>query len=321
MFPILRRHWTLWAAWTMGSALVLYLNPWGPFRGAELLACLGSLLMVLDRRVPRDALLAIGLSAVALLAALDDHGVTIDRLILGWSAFAGASIFVARAVDDQRVLEDLVGQVVLQKDAARGFEAFRENLRDEIARARRHERPFAVLSVAPRSKGVSAGPSAESEVLARVVQARQVYEIGDALRDALHRYSRVVVTDRRVLCCVPELDQEALPPLLLRIHETIADTLGTKLEIGPALFPRDALSADDLIAAADDARRPQLASVSTTASLSTDRGGVEGDSVEADRAEAARVEAARVEAARVEEARVEEASVEGAAASLRDARA
>ena len=58
---------------------------------AELLACLGSLLMVLDRRVPRDALLAIGLSAVALLAALDDHGVTIDRLILGWSAFAGAS--------------------------------------------------------------------------------------------------------------------------------------------------------------------------------------------------------------------------------------
>ena len=301
MFPILRRHWTLWAAWTLGSALVLYFNPWGPFRGAELLACVGSLLMVLDRRVPRDAMLAIGLSAFALCAALDDHGVTIDRLILGWSAFAGASIFVARAVDDHRVLEDLVGQIILEKDAPRGLTAFRESLRDEIARARRHERPFAVLSIAPRSKGDSAGPSPKSEILARVVEARQIFEVGDALRDVLHRYARVVVTDQRVLCCVPELDEEALAPLLLRIHETIDDLVGTKLEIGPVLYPRDALSADDLIAAADDARRPQLAPVSTTGSLSADGDGVEAASVEAARGDAARGE--------------------GAAASLRDASA
>ena len=105
MFPLLRRHQTLWAAWVLGSAALLFASPVHGFGWAELLACTGSLVLALDERVRREALLAVGLPALALIALLDPEPIGVARLALLWGVFAIGVVFGARALDDGRALE------------------------------------------------------------------------------------------------------------------------------------------------------------------------------------------------------------------------
>lgn len=251
MFPILRRHWTLWAAWTVAASITLYANPWLPFGWPELLACIGSLVLSADRRTRREGLLAIGLPAIGLLAVVDEHGVSVWRLVADWAVFIGAVLFGARAVDDQHELETLAGHLALGSDAEDRYRDLLEAAESEIARARRHDRSLLILSLAPTRERDEAD---DRPIEARLLEARGVYEASLVLREELHRYARVAATDRRVLCLVPEADLEAAPALLERLRKRVEAEHGLRLEAGVAVFPGDALAVEDLIAAADDAR-------------------------------------------------------------------
>ncbi len=249
MFPILRRHWALWAAWTVVASILLFANPWIPFGWPELLACIGSLVLSADRRTRRESLLAVGLPAIGLLAVVDAHDATVWRLVADWSVFLGAVLLGARAVDDQHELEELAGHLALGPEAEAARRALMEAIHSEIARARRHDRSLLVLSLAPMRRG-----GVDEGLQAKLLAARGVRETAMIVREELHRYATVAETGERVLCLVPEADLDAAPALLERLSKRVEAAHGLVLEAGVAVFPGDALAAEDLIAFADDAR-------------------------------------------------------------------
>lgn len=252
----------LWAGWTAAAAVLLFANPLWNFSWAELVACIGSLTLSLDDRTRRETLLAIGLPAIALLVVMEGPSPVVLRLVTDWFVFIGAVLFGARAVDDQRELEAIAGQLALGPDAELAMAGFRKAVGAEIARARRHERSFVLLSFAPHPRTMAKEPVGESRVLYRLAEARWVLELASVLSDEVHHYSSIVAADRRVLCLVPEVEEAAVDLLVKRLSEAAAEEYAIEVESGVACFPRDALGVDDLIEAADESRRkPRLESV------------------------------------------------------------
>ncbi len=185
MFPILRQHWTLWAAWTLLSSALLFANPWATFSWPELFACVGALILAIDPRARRETLLAVGLPAIALLCLLDGEGASIARFAINWFVFIGAVLLGARAVDDQRELEAIAGHLALGQDPEQATSNFLVAVEREIDRARRHDRTFVVLSVAPHPRALDAGPPSERLVYRKLAKARWMLELADLLRDEL----------------------------------------------------------------------------------------------------------------------------------------
>lgn len=262
MFPILRQHWTLWAAWTLLSSALLFANPWATFSWPELFACVGALILAIDPRARRETLLAVGLPAIALLCLLDGEGASIARFAINWFVFIGAVLLGARAVDDQRELEAIAGHLALGQDPEQATSNFLVAVEREIDRARRHDRTFVVLSVAPHPRALDAGPPSERLVYRKLAKARWMLELADLLRDELHRYADVLPTYERVLCAVPELEDSLVNALTKRITEVAQRTRGLEIEIGVARYPQDAWGVTDLIDFADVQRpKPTLESV------------------------------------------------------------
>jgi hypothetical protein len=275
MFPILRQHWMLWGIWILTASILLFANPWIGFSWPELVACIGSLMLAVDRRTRRETLLAVGLPMIALLAVVDANGVSVARLVADWFFFIGAVLLGARAVEDQVELEAIAGHLVLGSDPERALAEFKKSVESEIARARRHERSFVILSFAPLAHSVKQQASAPggSLVLARLAEARWILELREVLSDENHLYAAVTATQDRVLCLIPEVNETEIDALSKRLAVASLDRLGLEIETGLASFPRDALRCDDLIATADEARRaPKLESVPTQSELREEGG-------------------------------------------------
>jgi hypothetical protein len=263
MFPLLRRHWTLWSAWILTSTVLLFASPLGHFGWAELFACLGSFVLSIDPRIRREAVLATGLPLIVLLGSLDAEGASVLRFILDWVVFTGSVMLGMRAVDDQRELELIAGHLALGGPVARGLDAFLAAVEDEIARARRHGRSFVLLSIAPHPRSLETEPLGEGRVLRQLARARGVYELVNVVEAEMHRYSSFVVTGERVLCLVPEMDEEESGTLIVRLAGASQREYGIEIEAGIAEFPGRGLSVHDLITAADESRAtPRLEPVS-----------------------------------------------------------
>jgi len=263
MFPILRQHWTLWAAWTVAASVALFAEPWIAFSWAELAACLGSLALSIDRRTRRETLLAVGLPAIALLVLAESESVSVIRLVVDWFVFIVAVLLGARAVDDQRELEHVAGHLALGADSEHAEERLRRRLAEEIARSRRYGRTFILLAVAPHPRAFTKEPASNSHVMRKIAAARWVLEIADALSRELHRYAHVDVSEDRALCVVPEIEgEEAIDALTSRLAAAVDREYQIEIEVGVARFPDDALAAEDLISVArEDRRSLRLASL------------------------------------------------------------
>lgn len=265
MFPILRQHWTLWSAWIAVSAILLFANPWIEFSWAELAACFGPLLIAVDRRLRRERLLVIGLVGITLLAVVDSTAISIGRMLLDTVVLIGGILLGARAVDDQIELESIAGHLALGPDPARAFREFKRSIEREVGRARRHDRSFVVLSVAPTAQAIARSApaaAADSRIMARIAEARWILELADLLAQEVHLYAEVVATQDRVLCLVPEVESSAIDALVSRLESACQDHLAISVETGRASFPRDALGVEDLIEVADRARlAPKLESL------------------------------------------------------------
>jgi len=264
MFPLLRQHWTLWTAWVLGASVLLFADPFIAFSWAELAACLGSLLIAIDRRVRRERLLVAGMLAIALLAIVDPTPATAPRLLIDAVVFVGAVLLGARAVDDQIELETIAGHLALGPDYERAFYDFERAVGREIGRARRHDRSFVLLSIARNEKSAVRRMDVlgTGRVAQRITEARELLELRELLVEELHLYAEVVATADRVLCLVPEVEESAVAALQRRLGAKSLERLGVEIASGVACFPRDALGVEGLIAAADAARRsPSLESV------------------------------------------------------------
>lgn len=255
MLPLLQTSSTLWCAWTVVATTLLFVNPWIPFSWPELVACLGSLVMGLDRKTRRETLLAVGLPAIALLAVTEGGPLLAPRLVVDWAVFIGSVVLAAAAIEDQRTLERRVGRVLFASDPDEAFAEIARAAEIELARSRRHERAFGLLSIAPHPRELTRLDAPADRVLRKLSEAQHAQDLSAVVRDAVHRYATVGALPERVLCVVPELDRHDAEALLSRIAKSADVELQLDVEAGLALFPDDALTFDDLVEVADQRRR------------------------------------------------------------------
>jgi hypothetical protein len=256
MFPFLRQHMRLWAIWILSSTALLFANPWVEFSWPEIAAVSGPLIMAIDRRLKRELALAIGLPAITLLLLVEPMSGTFARLLVDWTVFGGGVILAARTVDSHLELEAIAGHVAFAPPDGRAFALFKEALEREMGRARRHGRPFALLSAAAHPQSIrsqATGPFRE-ELMRALAENRSRLELNELLLKELHVYSDVVAARERVLALVPEADVESMGVLIARIQKAAHERLDFELQIGAACFPRDAICVEELIAAADSDR-------------------------------------------------------------------
>lgn len=253
MFPFLRRHMLLLSLWILLSATLLLANPWGRFGWVELVAVVGPLILGLDRRIHREIAFAVGLPVIALLGVMDPASTVVPRLFVAWSVFAIGVFLAARVIESHAALESIAGHVAFAPPDARAFTQFKTTLEREFGRARRHDRAFALLSVAvhPHSIPVDESSGHSSELLRALAENRARLEVHDLLARELHVYADVVAARGRVLALVPETEGAALDALLDRIQDVVSDSLAFEVQVGVGCFPRDAISVDELILAAD----------------------------------------------------------------------
>jgi len=255
MLPLLKTSSTLWCAWTAVGTTLLFANPWIPFSWPELVACLGALVLGLDRKTRRETLLAVGLPAIALLALVDGGAFVVPRLVGDWIVFIGSVMLASAALEDQLVLERRVGRVLFASDPDEAFAEIAGAAEIELARSRRHERSFGMLSIAPHPRELTRSDESAGRILQKLAEAQHTQDLASVVRDEVHRYATIAATSERVLCIVPELEAADAEALITRIAKSADVELQLDTEIGLALFPADALTFDDLVDVADQRRR------------------------------------------------------------------
>jgi hypothetical protein len=247
----------------------LLVNPWGELAALELIALLGPFLLVIPKRVWREAFLAIGLPLLTLLWLANPADGSAMRLLTAWAVFSIGVLMTARVLEGQRDLASLVGRVTFDdpRDANdikrerpttdQRENALRGSIERELARARRHDRHFAVLSASIRLRSAEADSvGLQHNMLMRsLAENRARLELFGLMRDELHLYCDIVVAGRRVLALVPEVDGDELQGLLARLDVSADETLDFDVEFGVGCFPADAVCAEELIASADRARK------------------------------------------------------------------
>jgi hypothetical protein len=248
-----RHNMKLWAIWILGASSLLLANPWGELGWIELAAALAPLLMIVERRIGREPALAFGLPALTLMwLAHPAHGPML-QLVAIWGVFVGGVLLAARAIQSQSELEAIAGQVAFAPIDTTRNPQFELALERELGRARRHERPFAILSAAPHLHPPETDPSGffRTELLRSLTETRALLELRDFLRGELHIYAEVETQGQRVLALVPEVDEDTLAFLLERLKNAAEEHFDFEVRLGAGRFPRDAVCADELIATAD----------------------------------------------------------------------
>lgn len=252
MLPYWRHPLQLASLWTLGSTLALFANPFWPFGWGELAASVGPSILGVDRRIRPALVVAVGVPTIAWLCFQDATVSSGMRMLAVSTVFVIGVLLVSR----MRAAPDSI----LPSEAS-VFEDFKRTLEKEFGRARRHERGFAILSLAtqqPALRAAGAGGHPD-ELSRRSAGNRTIAELAELLARELHVYSDVVVAGHRVLALVPEVEDAAAEALVKRVQSVIARELAFEVEIGAACFPRDAICVDDLIAAADlDRANPKL---------------------------------------------------------------
>lgn len=252
MLPFRRHPLQLSSVWMLASTLLLFANPFWSFGWGELAASIGPSLLGVDRRIRPALVLAVGLPAIAWLCFQDAAVSSLPRVLVVSTVFVVGVLLVSRM---------LAASDSLRPSEASAFDDFERTLEKEFGRARRHERSFAILSLAtPPHSRKTAGARGDSDESAREsADDRGMVDLAELLARELHVYSDVVVARHRVLALVPEVEDAAVEALVKRVQSVIDRELPFEVQIGAARFPRDAICVDDLIAAADlDRANPKL---------------------------------------------------------------
>ncbi|MEM9317307.1 MAG: hypothetical protein AAGA95_22095, partial [Pseudomonadota bacterium] len=201
--------------------------------GALWVACILPLVFITFRHISLPLALVAGVSSIALIHAIEATPWSWNSLIPLLSMFVVAIVYMRRGVGPLKAPQST------SKDPAEQLAA---SLSRELARARRYERPLALLSIDAQADGETNRPdSADLQRLARVV--RGVMRLG----------VDVHIVDGRIWALVSEADGNTAVALSRRLVQAGAAG-GCLPRIGVAIYPDDAVCSDDLLKVAETRR-------------------------------------------------------------------
>ncbi len=154
------------------------------------------------------------------------------------------------------VMEDLVEKVTFGTMSQRvlDMQLAEEEIKTEMIRSRRHERPLTVMVVEPAPNALEANMQRVVQEVQRAITRRYVLgSLANAISDEARRTDLIIRRDQQgrfVILC-PETTLEGSIVLADRIRANVAERLGIPVAFGVATFPDEALSFDELLRKAE----------------------------------------------------------------------
>ncbi|MEL7045541.1 MAG: hypothetical protein AAGL66_11030 [Pseudomonadota bacterium] len=202
--------------------------------GALWLACVLPLVFITFRRTSLPLVLIGGVSLIVVTHAFEAPSWSWNSLMPILTVFVVAIVYTHRAIGSLKAP---------QSTASDSAELLTASLNRELARARRYERPLALLCMDAQAAGDTPLPTlADTLRLASVV--RGVMRLG----------VDVHTVDGRVWALVSEADASNTDALIRRLLRA-GTTGGCLPRIGVAIYPDDALCSDDLLLVAETRRQ------------------------------------------------------------------
>jgi hypothetical protein len=265
-----RRRLLLWSGFSLGLAAVgVLLHPGGAPWSFVLACCAPFLVFVLSEMSPRKVLVVSLLALVAAFSFERPPTAAFSQLVCvsGFGAGLWLALRCRHAID---AIGAVAGQLVLPPDADEVVRDFEHHFDVELARARRHERPLALLSLSLRDGPGSPTfrPNAASVAVLPPDIERRRRELAavSVLREHLYSYAVVCVHEHVIHVLVPEVARPDLAGLRTRLTGVLRARLGEEVHFGAAFFPDDAIAAVTLMDAAEASRTANAVLVDATAS-------------------------------------------------------
>jgi hypothetical protein len=152
-------------------------------------------------------------------------------------------------------LQEGVARVTLSHlEETSSFDDGQSQIYREIRRARRRQRPLALLAIKPTAQSVSFSldrflEEAKAEIIHHYIHA----SVANLLLTALEDYDIVTRRNDHFIVVLPETEEDELAETIDRLQREARNRLGIEFNIGKARFPDDAVTFGQLLTDAERA--------------------------------------------------------------------
>jgi GGDEF domain-containing protein len=118
----------------------------------------------------------------------------------------------------------------------------------EVRRARRHQRPLAMMAVGVEEGSIQVALDRMVQEAQRAMMKQYMLSgVARTLCDELEDYDVIAQRNDHFLVLLPEATSEKLTDLIKRLRKAVSEQMGVTLQIGTASFPEEAVTFESLV--------------------------------------------------------------------------
>ncbi len=118
----------------------------------------------------------------------------------------------------------------------------------EVRRARRHQRPLALMAIGIDEKSIQIALDRMVQEVQQAMMKQYVLSgVAKTLCEELEDYNIIAQRNDHFLALLPEVTPEELTALGERLRRTVSEQMGVALQIGTASLPEDAVTFESLV--------------------------------------------------------------------------
>ena len=205
------------------------------------------------RKVPLWVLLVVPIPVFLVIKALvksSAWGTSLPLTVTELCVIAATTIMARRVSNGVSEFEHAVAHITIgQVDALpESFSTGQAEMYREVKRARRHQRPLALMAIGIEGKSVQVALDRMVQEVQQAMMKRYVMSnVARMLCDELEDYDIIAQEDDRFLILLPEVASEELADLADQLRQAVSEQVGVTLQIGTASFPEDAVTFESLV--------------------------------------------------------------------------
>ena len=165
-------------------------------------------------------------------------------------------ILTRKVMESLEGLEETVANITLVdvSNRVKSLDEATVEVSKEFSRSRRYKRPLGIVVIKLRPENAHVNIDALSkDILRTIVSHYSISNLIRAIDKELRRPDLILKQpiDNRIILLLPEGDEEAAQAVSENIQAIAERKIGSKVDIGYATFPKDAITFDDLVSHAE----------------------------------------------------------------------